>query len=99
MNALALLAVLLAVLADAPDPARPPMHPKVTLLDREGRPVVESKGPVSPSRTCGSCHDTAYIAAHSYHAQAARTGRSNPARRLAGGPGMWVRAWRAAGTR
>ena len=46
-------------------------HPDFVLLDAEGNEVLESTGyevaPISTMRTCGECHDTAYIAAHSYH--------------------------------
>ena len=34
------------------------------------RSVLESGQPVSTMRTCGTCHDTQYIAGHSYHAAA-----------------------------
>jgi hypothetical protein len=44
------------------------LHPDVALLDADGRSVLETNRPVSPERTCGECHDTAYIASHSYHA-------------------------------
>ncbi len=45
-----------------------PMHPTFALLDGNGANVLESNEPVSTSRTCGACHDTAYIASHSFHA-------------------------------
>ena len=44
-----------------------PMHPTFALLDADGANVLASGAPVSTSRTCGVCHDTAYIAAHSFH--------------------------------
>ncbi|GAB6166418.1 methanogenesis multiheme c-type cytochrome [Thermostilla marina] len=44
------------------------LHPPITLLDRDGNNVLESQAPVSPMRTCGACHDTAYISDHCYHA-------------------------------
>lgn len=63
--------VLLASLVTADAPAAPkPLHPAVALLDAAGQPVVRSGGPVSTARTCGTCHDTGYIAAHSYHSSA-----------------------------
>lgn len=42
-------------------------HPPVTLLDHEGKNVLESGQPVSTMRSCSHCHDTGYISTHSYH--------------------------------
>ncbi len=44
-----------------------PLHPAYALLDLDGIPVIESGNPVSTMQTCGTCHDTAFIADHSYH--------------------------------
>lgn len=44
-----------------------PLHPRFPLLDANGVHVVQSNGAVSTMQTCGSCHDTEYIASHSYH--------------------------------
>ncbi len=44
------------------------LHPPVVLLDLDGQNVLKSGRPVSTMKTCGGCHDTTYIAAHSYHA-------------------------------
>jgi len=44
-----------------------PLHPAFPLLDASGQNVVESGAPLSTMKTCGQCHDTAYIASHSYH--------------------------------
>ncbi len=55
----------------APPAAAPtgsPMHPVFPLLDAEGKSVLESGAPLSTMTTCGGCHDTAYIAANSSHA-------------------------------
>lgn len=65
------LAVVAALLAGATGgaaqaPGRA-LHPDFPLLDAEGRSVLESDAPVSPVRTCGTCHDAAYIEAHSMH--------------------------------
>ncbi len=43
------------------------MHPTFRFLDPEGEHVLESGGPVSTMQTCGNCHDTDFIANHSYH--------------------------------
>lgn len=45
-----------------------PLHPAFTLLDRDGENVLESGQPLSTMQTCGQCHDTAFIAGHSFHA-------------------------------
>ncbi|MGC8643799.1 MAG: hypothetical protein ACP5XB_28395 [Isosphaeraceae bacterium] len=69
-----LLTIWLASLGAFGEPAtpvvdtHPPMHPRIKLLDKDGRSVLESKGPVSTLRTCGNCHDTRFITEHSYHA-------------------------------
>ncbi|MHB8898870.1 MAG: hypothetical protein ACYC6Y_09010 [Thermoguttaceae bacterium] len=44
------------------------LHPPFALLDGGGKSVLDSGRPVSTMRTCGGCHDTAYIEGHSYHA-------------------------------
>ena len=63
-----LLAVLLLPVLATFAQAESPVHPPVELLDAVGRPVVETGRPVSPMTTCGGCHNTEYIATHSYHA-------------------------------
>ena len=45
-----------------------PLHPTFKLLDQDGKNVLESSRPVSTMQTCGQCHDTAFIASHSFHA-------------------------------
>lgn len=44
------------------------IHPTFPLLDAEGKNVLETGAPVSTSLTCGTCHDTAFIANNSSHA-------------------------------
>lgn len=44
-----------------------PLHPTFQLLDDAGESVLESGKPVSTMQTCGSCHDTEFIAEHSFH--------------------------------
>lgn len=44
-----------------------PLHPTFPLLDEDGGNVVDTGKPVSTVNTCGNCHDTAFIADHSYH--------------------------------
>lgn len=53
-----------------PQPARGDglsFHPDVVLRDTRGVPVIQSGKPISTMKTCGACHDTRDIAAHSYH--------------------------------
>jgi len=52
-----------------------PIHPPVPLLDAEGQSVVKSGKPVSTMKSCAACHDTQYIAAHSYHVALGRNER------------------------
>jgi hypothetical protein len=44
-----------------------PLHPPVELIDIDGGAALETGKPLSTMRTCGTCHDTDYIAGHSYH--------------------------------
>lgn len=45
-----------------------PLHPTFPLLDAAGEPVLTTSQPVSTMTTCGACHDTEFIAGHSFHA-------------------------------
>ena len=69
-----LLAAGLSLTGAAAQPAaRPleqvaPLHPQFALLDANGVNVLESGQPVSTLKTCGACHDTAFIQSHSDHA-------------------------------
>jgi thiosulfate reductase cytochrome b subunit len=45
-----------------------PIHPGYAMLDADGMNVLESGQAVSTMQTCGQCHDTGFIASHSYHA-------------------------------
>jgi len=63
----------LAVLLPAAPPAAAqtggsPLHPTFPLLDAAGANVLDSGQPVSTMTTCGACHDTEFIATHSFHA-------------------------------
>jgi len=50
------------------------------LLDEDGEPVLETGKAVSPARSCGECHDTEYIATHSYHVAVGFDERFEPGR-------------------
>ena len=43
------------------------MHPKISLLDKEGNVITEEGSIIDTERTCGQCHDTQYINGHNNH--------------------------------
>lgn len=61
-----------------PTPTGPPLHPNFALLDAAGNNVLETNEPISTMNTCGSCHDTAFIAEHSFHVDAGLSEMSAP---------------------
>ncbi|MEZ4617833.1 MAG: multiheme c-type cytochrome [Caldilineaceae bacterium] len=60
-----------------------PLHPTFVLLDEQGLPVLTTGAPVSTMRTCGFCHDTAFIEEHSFHADLGLADFSDPTVTLA----------------
>jgi thiosulfate reductase cytochrome b subunit len=44
-----------------------PIHPLFAFLDSNGTNVLTSQAPISTMKTCGQCHDTDFIASHSFH--------------------------------
>ncbi|HGY90407.1 MAG TPA: hypothetical protein ENK43_04455, partial [Planctomycetes bacterium] len=42
-------------------------HPDFPLLNAQGESVLTRNAPLSLKESCNGCHDTAYIASHSYH--------------------------------
>ncbi len=71
IGTLCLIAGLLLLASTSPVVAQDEpsvFHPVYALLDADGRNVVETGNPVSTMKTCGSCHDTEFIAGHSFHA-------------------------------
>ncbi len=52
------------------DDIRPIDHPVFPFLDSDGNNVLDSGNPVSTMETCGACHDSDYIATHSFHSSA-----------------------------
>jgi thiosulfate reductase cytochrome b subunit len=64
---------------EAPPLSKRPMHPVFPLLDRDGANVLTSGLPVSTMTTCGSCHDTTFIASHSFHADVGLSSYGKPA--------------------
>ena len=65
---LAVLALLAATAAGAARAQQPvnPIHPLFAPLDAAGR-KVRTFEEMSVEKTCGACHDAAYIAAHTDH--------------------------------
>jgi thiosulfate reductase cytochrome b subunit len=53
---------------EAPAAAVSPIHPAFAFLDEDGTNVLESSKPISTMQTCGKCHDSEFIASHSFHA-------------------------------
>ena len=68
--ALVVSRVALAGTTGAPAAQISPLHPTFALLDEAGTNVLESGGAISTMQTCGQCHDTDFIAGHSFHADA-----------------------------
>jgi len=78
------------------EPALQPLHPSILLVDRKGVSVLKSGQPISTMLTCGKCHDTAFIIAHSYHGDLGRKERKPSGSTTAGhawdyGPGPFGR--------
>lgn len=63
-------ALFMAVLLGCPLAltAQADIHPDIVFLDAAGQSVAQSGQALSLTRTCRQCHDTDYIAGHSYHA-------------------------------
>ncbi len=55
-----------------------PLHPSFPFLDEAGDNVLETGNPISTMNTCGACHDTAFIADHSYHVSVGLNDISQP---------------------
>ncbi|HEX3051841.1 MAG TPA: hypothetical protein VHP83_14375, partial [Aggregatilineaceae bacterium] len=66
-SALLTAAFLLAFNPEVDAQSGSPLHPTFALLDENGENVLDSGKPVSTLKTCGTCHDTAFIASHSFH--------------------------------
>lgn len=72
------------------------IHPLVTFLDADGKPVSQTQGALSLMNTCGQCHDTTFIEQHNYHAQAGMDelrapGAYSSSREWDQGPGLFGR--------
>lgn len=67
-TAVVIAALLGASVGPAQAQGSSPLHPTFPLLDADGQNVLDSAEPVSTMKTCGACHDTEFIAGHSFHA-------------------------------
>jgi thiosulfate reductase cytochrome b subunit len=70
----------------APEIQATTIHPIFTLLDAEGKNVLERGTPVSTLQTCGQCHDTAYITSHSFHVDLGLSEQVSPGQVVGGQP-------------
>ncbi len=87
--AVALLAMLpAAALAQEPTnaPSGKNLHPVFPMLDAAGQNVLTSGQPVSTMKTCGGCHDTNFIASHSFHTDAGLSATTAPGQTPGGHP-------------
>ncbi|MBK9121868.1 MAG: cytochrome b/b6 domain-containing protein [Chloroflexi bacterium] len=83
---------LAAQAQDTPAPdetTSPTFHPTFALLDADGGNVLDTGGAVSTMKTCGSCHDTEFIATHSGHADAGLSAFATPADGWASSSGLF----------
>jgi len=62
--------LLILFLAQISMAKTPVLHPQFPLLDESGNNVLSSGQALSTMQTCGSCHDTQFIASHSNHSDA-----------------------------
>lgn len=58
--------------------AQSPLHPNFPLLDSNQENVISTGKPVSTMITCGQCHNTEFIAAHSFHSDAGFSEQTPP---------------------
>ena len=63
-----------------------PLHPTFALLDADGVNVLESGSPISTMQTCGQCHDTGFIAKHSFHTDLGYSDQAAPGQVPGGKP-------------
>jgi len=83
-----------AILAGGPAAADiATVHPQYKMLDSDGRNVLDSGNPVSTMQTCGQCHDTEFIASHSYHGDAGLSSMTQPGATDSGRPWDTSSGW------
>jgi thiosulfate reductase cytochrome b subunit len=81
-----LLSIGLLVAQPAQAQAAAPLHPTFKLLDETGENVLKTGNPVSTMQTCGACHDTAFIASHSFHTDVGLSATTAPGKLATGHP-------------
>ncbi|MFO1271384.1 MAG: cytochrome b/b6 domain-containing protein [Rubrivivax sp.] len=75
----------------APRATLRPLHPDFALLDADGRNVLASGRAVSTMKSCGQCHDSAYIASHAFHADLGLRSYAPSERSWDASPGLFGR--------
>jgi thiosulfate reductase cytochrome b subunit len=89
-----LCAVVLGLLASAtalaaPQSSMKSLHPNFALLDVNGVNVLKSGQAVSTMKSCGQCHDTAFIGSHAFHADLGLRSFASSKRTLNSSPGLF----------
>lgn len=81
---------------NAQGPTASVLHPTFSLLDGDGNPALDTGNPVSAMATCGTCHDSTFIAEHSVHTDAGMSlvGNVDDPREWVNGGG-WYGGWNA----
>jgi thiosulfate reductase cytochrome b subunit len=89
-------ATMLAVAGSAAPAAEPAprsplrsLHPDFALVDADSVNVLQSGRAVSTMKTCGQCHDTAFIAAHAFHADLGLGAFASSAKTWDASPGLF----------
>ena len=72
--------------SESPVAQTSPVHPTFQLLDADGNSVLDSNAPLSLEQTCGSCHDTAFIESHAFHADLGLSDMTQPGQAVTGTP-------------
>ncbi|MCO5244324.1 MAG: cytochrome b/b6 domain-containing protein [Anaerolineae bacterium] len=76
----------IAARSAAPVEQTSPVHPTFALLDSDGENVLTSNAALSLDKTCGTCHDTAFIASHAFHADLGLSGITEAGQAATGTP-------------
>ena len=72
--------------SESPVAQTSPVHPTFQRLDVDGNSVLDSNAPLSLEQTCGSCHDTAFIESHAFHADLGLSDMTQPGQAVTGTP-------------
>lgn len=77
------------VTATATQPSMKSLHPNFAMLDVDSVNVLKSGRAVSTMKTCGQCHDTAFIASHAFHVDLGLSAFAPSAKTLDSSPGLF----------